>query len=54
MLKELRMSQAAAQTAGTATPMGAAAAAAFALHVNNGFGDLDSSSLIKLFDPDIE
>jgi len=54
MLKDLRLSQAAAQTAGTATPMGAAAAAAFALHVNNGHGDLDSSSLIKLFDPTIE
>ena len=54
MLKDLRLSQAAAQTAATATPVGAAATAAFALHVNNGHGDEDCSSVIKLYDPDVE
>jgi 3-hydroxyisobutyrate dehydrogenase-like beta-hydroxyacid dehydrogenase len=39
--------------AGTATPLGAAATAAYALHVNNGFGELDSSSIIKLINPEI-
>ena len=53
MLKDLRLSQAAAQTAGTATPLGAAATAAFAMHVANGFGDLDMSSIIKLINPEI-
>jgi 3-hydroxyisobutyrate dehydrogenase len=53
MLKDLRLSQAAAQMAGTATPLGAAATAAYALHIANGFGDLDSSSIIKLINPDI-
>ena len=54
MLKDLRLSQAAAQMAGTATPLGAAATAAYALHVVNGHGDLDSSSIIKLINPDLE
>jgi len=53
MLKDLRLSQAAAQTAGTATPLGAAATAAFALHVARGNGDLDSSSIIKLINPEL-
>jgi 3-hydroxyisobutyrate dehydrogenase len=51
MLKDLRLSQSAAQTAGTATPLGAAATAAYALHVARGNGDLDSSSIIKLINP---
>jgi 3-hydroxyisobutyrate dehydrogenase len=51
MLKDLRLSQAAAQMAGTATPLGAAATAAYALHVANGYGDLDSSSIVKLINP---
>jgi 3-hydroxyisobutyrate dehydrogenase len=54
MLKDLRLSQAAGQMAGTATPLGAAATAAFAMHVANGHGDLDVSSIIKLIKPDIE
>lgn len=54
MLKDLRLSQAAAETAGAATPVGAAATAAFALHVANGHGDLDTSSIVKLLDPSIE
>jgi 3-hydroxyisobutyrate dehydrogenase len=51
MLKDLRLSQAAAQMAGTATPLGAAATAAFALHIANGYGDLDTSSIVKLINP---
>jgi 3-hydroxyisobutyrate dehydrogenase len=53
MLKDLRLSQAAAQMAETATPLGAAATAAFAMHVANGFGDLDVSSIVKLINADI-
>jgi 3-hydroxyisobutyrate dehydrogenase len=53
MLKDLRLSQSAAQTAGTATPLGAAATAAFALHVGNGYGDLDLSSIVKLINPQL-
>ena len=53
MLKDLRLSQSAAQSAGTPTPLGAAATAAFAMHVANGFGDLDLSSIVKLINPDI-
>ena len=52
MLKDLRLAQAAAQMAETATPLGAAAAAAFAMHVANGYGDLDMSSIVKLIDKD--
>ncbi len=54
MLKDLRLSQAASQMAGTATPLGAAATAAYQQHINNGFGDLDNSSICKLIDPAIE
>jgi len=53
MLKDLRLSQAAAQMAGTPTPLGAAATAAFAMHVAQGFGNLDMSSIVKLINPDI-
>jgi 3-hydroxyisobutyrate dehydrogenase len=53
MLKDLRLSQAAAQSAGTPTPLGAAATAAFAMHVANGFGDLDMSSIVKLINPNL-
>jgi 3-hydroxyisobutyrate dehydrogenase len=51
MLKDLRLSQMAAQSAGVATPLGAAATAAYQQHVSNGNGDLDSSSIIKLINP---
>lgn len=54
MLKDLRLAQAAALTAGTSTPLGAAAAAAFAIHDANGNSHLDTSSVIKLIKPDIE
>jgi 3-hydroxyisobutyrate dehydrogenase len=53
MLKDLRLSQAAAQSAATPTPLGAAATAAFAMHVANGFGDLDMSSIVKLVNPNL-
>jgi 3-hydroxyisobutyrate dehydrogenase len=53
MLKDLRLSQSAAQTAGTATPLGAAATAAYALHIARGHGELDSSSIIKLINPNL-
>jgi 3-hydroxyisobutyrate dehydrogenase len=53
MLKDLRLSQSAAQTAATATPLGAAATAAFAMHVANGYGDLDLSSIVKLINPEL-
>jgi 3-hydroxyisobutyrate dehydrogenase len=53
MLKDLRLSQAASQSAGTPTPLGAAATAAFAMHIAKGFGDLDTSSIVKLINPDI-
>ena len=33
---------------------GAAAAAAFQQHVNNGHGDLDKSSICKLIDPEVK
>lgn len=54
MLKDLRLSQQAAQMAGTSTPLGAVAAAAYQLHIANGNGDLDSSSIIKLINPDVK
>ncbi len=53
MLKDLRLSQAASQSAGTPTPLGAAATAAFAIHVANGNGELDTSSICRLLDPKI-
>jgi 3-hydroxyisobutyrate dehydrogenase len=53
MLKDLRLAQSAAQLAGSASPLGAAAAAAFTMHVANGFGELDTSSIVKLIDPSI-
>jgi 3-hydroxyisobutyrate dehydrogenase len=53
MLKDLRLSQSAAQVAGTPTPLGAAATAAFAMHIAKGFGDLDMSSIVKLINPNL-
>lgn len=48
MLKDLKLAQAAAQTAGTATPMGAAAAAMFGLFCGAGNEALDYSGIIKM------
>ena len=54
MLKDLRLSQAAAQASGTATPLGAAATAAFQALVELGHGDEDTASIIKLIDPAVK
>jgi 3-hydroxyisobutyrate dehydrogenase len=48
MAKDLKLAQAAANRAGTATPLGAAAAALYTLFVNGGHGALDYSGIIKL------
>lgn len=53
MLKDLRLSQQAAQMAGTATPLGAAATAAFSMLISQGDGDLDMAAIIKLIKPDV-
>ena len=53
MLKDLRLSQSAAQTASASTPLGAVATSAFEMLVQNGHGDLDCSAIIKLVNPDI-
>jgi 3-hydroxyisobutyrate dehydrogenase len=53
MLKDLRLSQAASQVAASATPLGAAATAAFAMYIDQGGGELDVSSIVKLIDPNI-
>ena len=54
MLKDLRLSQAAAQLAGSPTPLGAVATASYQQHINNGHGDLDNSSICKLIDPEVK
>ena len=51
MLKDLRLSQAAAQSASTSTPLGAVATAAFQQLIESEFGDSDASSIIKVIDP---
>src|SRR6266446_4951230 len=47
MLKDLKLAQQAAQAAGAATPMGANAAALFALMVNAGGGAADFSAMFR-------
>jgi 3-hydroxyisobutyrate dehydrogenase len=47
MLKDLLLSQAAAKSVGTATPLGAEAAQLYSLFVNQGNADLDFSAIIK-------
>jgi len=54
MLKDLRLSQAAAQSASTSTPLGAVATASFQQLIENGFGDYDTSSIIKVIDPKLK
>ena len=49
MLKDLRLSQQAAASAGAATPLGAAAAALYALHAGHGESGSDFSGIFKLF-----
>ena len=48
MLKDLRLAQGAAQDADTATPMGAAAEAMYALFCNSDDGSLDFSAIINM------
>jgi 3-hydroxyisobutyrate dehydrogenase len=48
MLKDLRLAQEAAQKAGAATPLGAAAAALYALRENMGHGSEDFSGIIQM------
>jgi len=47
MVKDLRLAQEAARTAGATTPMGAEAAALYGLFVGNGNGALDFSGIIR-------
>jgi 3-hydroxyisobutyrate dehydrogenase len=48
MLKDLRLSQDAAQQANASTPLGAEATALYSLFVNHGAGELDFSGIIKM------
>ena len=48
MLKDLRLAQQAAQSAGAATPLGAEAAALYTLFCNAGNGALDFSGIIRM------
>ena len=48
MLKDLLLSQDAAQHCGNATPLGAAATALYMLFVNQGYGDKDFSGIIQM------
>lgn len=50
MLKDLRLSQAAAQSAGAATPLGAEATALYTLFNNMGHAQLDFSGIIKMIE----
>jgi 3-hydroxyisobutyrate dehydrogenase len=54
MLKDLRLSQAAAEMASSSTPLGATATTAYQQHVNNGYGQLDTASICLLINPEIE
>ncbi len=48
MLKDLKLAQAAAASAGASTPMGAAAEALYALYAANGGNDMDFSGIIQM------
>ena len=48
MHKDMKLSQAAADQVGVATPLGAEAAALYTLFVNSGNGGLDYSAIVKL------
>src|SRR5207244_2655842 len=48
MLKDLRLAQAAADSVGAAAPIGAEAAAVYALFNNAGHGSLDFSGIINM------
>jgi 3-hydroxyisobutyrate dehydrogenase len=48
MLKDLLLSQAAAQATGTATPLGAEATALYSMFINQGFAEMDFSGIINM------
>ena len=48
MHKDLKLSQTAANQAGAATPLGAAATALYTVFVNAGNGALDYSAIVRL------
>jgi 3-hydroxyisobutyrate dehydrogenase len=48
MEKDLKLAQAAAQSTGAATPMGAAALALYGLFLNSGQGEKDFSGIIRM------
>ena len=48
MLKDLKLSQAAAQGAGAATPLGAEAAQLYSLFANQGRANMDFSGIIEM------
>lgn len=48
MLKDLKLSQAAAQSAGASTPLGAEAAQLYSLFANQGHANLDFSGIIQM------
>jgi 3-hydroxyisobutyrate dehydrogenase len=50
MLKDLRLSQNAAQSVGAATPLGAEATALYTLFTNMGQSQMDFSAIIKLIE----
>lgn len=50
MLKDLRLAQQAAQSAGAATPLGAAAESLYGIFCNSGKGELDFSGIIRLLE----
>ncbi len=52
MLKDLRLAQDAAQKAGCATPLGAEAAALYAVFCNSGYEDKDYSGIYKMIQGD--
>lgn len=54
MLKDLKLSQNAAQSVHVETPLGAATAALYQQFINQGCGDLDFSAIIKLITPNDE
>ena len=50
MLKDLRLSQTAAQSVGVSTPLGAEATALYSLFANMGHEQMDFSGIIKMLE----
>ena len=53
MLKDLKLSQAAAQSAGATTPLGAEATQLYSLFAAKGHADLDFSGIIRMLDGEL-